>query len=160
MPGLTLVPCYFSGIFWKNVVSDFVDCQNEARWQWIKCNAALLFLGSRLRFPLSKGALPTQHPQSHVPPATGHPFPQAPKNAALEGEEKGSFILVKIANWKLLTLLRLFTKSPFAALSHMTKYGYFAIVVISLLAEVKLLGEQLSQRSLVSYRFVSGSWIS
>lgn len=62
MLGLTLVLCCFSGILRKNVVSDFVDCQNEARWWWIKCNAALLFLGLRLCFPLSKGALPAQQP--------------------------------------------------------------------------------------------------
>lgn len=58
MLGLTLVLRCFSGILQKNVLSDFVDCQNEARWQWIKCNAALLFLGSQLCFPWSKRALP------------------------------------------------------------------------------------------------------
>ena len=84
MLGLTPVLCCFAGILWKNVVSDFVDCQNEARWQWIKCNAALLFLGLRLRFRLSKRALPAQQPQPHVPPATERPFPWAPENAALE----------------------------------------------------------------------------
>lgn len=81
----------FSGILRKNAVSDFVDCQNEARWQWIKCNAVLLFLGSRLRFPLSKGALPTQQPQPRVPLATEGPFPWAPENAALEGGRVEAF---------------------------------------------------------------------
>lgn len=89
--GLTLVLCCFSGILRKNVVSDFVDCQNEARWQWIKCNAVLLFLGSRLRFPLSEGALPAQQPQPCVPLATENPFPWAPKNAALEGGRVEAF---------------------------------------------------------------------
>lgn len=89
--GLTLVLCCFSGILWKNIVSDFVDCQNEARWQWIKCNAVLLFLGWRLRFPLSEGALPAQQPQPCAPPATEGSFPWAPKNAALQGGRGETF---------------------------------------------------------------------
>jgi len=67
-PGLTLVLCCFSGILRKNVVSDFVDCQNEARWRWIKCNTALLFLGSQLCFPLEQGS----------PPLAAAPAPRAP----------------------------------------------------------------------------------
>lgn len=103
MLGLTLILCCFSGILGKNVVSDFVDCQNEARWQRIKCNTALLFLGSRLCFPWRKRALPTLQPQPHASPATACPFPWVPKNPALKGGKRASFILVRAASWKLLT---------------------------------------------------------
>lgn len=101
--GLTLFLCCFSGIWGKNVVSDFVDCQNEARWQWIKCNTDLLFLGSQLCFPWSKRALPTLQPQPHASLATTCPFPWVPKYPALKGGKRVSFILVRAANWKLLT---------------------------------------------------------
>lgn len=108
MLDFTLVLCSFSGILRKNVVSDFVDCQNEARWQWIKFNAALLFLDSWLRFPVSNGALPAQQPQPHMSPAPhapSHPvpLPMGSWKCCPGGEERWSFILVKTANWKLLT---------------------------------------------------------
>lgn len=101
-PSLTLVLCCFSGIWRKNVVSDFMDCQNEARWQRIKCNTALLFLGSWLHFPWSKEPSPCFSPShTHPPPLSALPM-GSPKPCPKEGK-RASFAFVGTANWKLLT---------------------------------------------------------
>lgn len=91
MLGLTLVLCCFSGILRKNVVSDFVDCQNEARWQWIKCNAALLFLVRDCASPWAREPFPCSSPRPMCPSHRA-PLPVGSQKCFPGGGERRSFI--------------------------------------------------------------------